>query len=241
MADKQLKERECAICGSLFPITSPCRKYCDRCREHKTIYRAFAEHSEKMMMLYDPPKMKEHTCPICGKSFVTVNRNLRDTGKETVCCSKKCKDALRRQRAACRYCGKPLKDIETLELDNRHTWYCSNECKEKDRREKAYLKDHEHTCERCGAKFLRAGGHFCSRECYEEAVADGWRPEQKTEKKSKYVLRNAKCPVCGSTHTMKYRLPLRPDVNFNKPVPCPGECRRRYEKHRKAVQARYAI
>ena len=231
------EQRECEICGKYFCTANCLRKYCDDCSQHtaarrREYDRALRESRARMQ----EENILELQCAQCGKSFRTIHKLIIRIkvlgGPDLIFCSPKCKRTYERDRAACRYCGDPLKDMPVTE----ERWtvdYCSAECMEKDRWRIAEKTGNVGCCENCGKRYIKGGQYFCSMACMREAIGKGWRSPKLTERwdgepdRKKTVTRIEECLFCGKQEERSYPLPL---PGFFPDHFCSDGCRARYEK-----------
>lgn len=102
-------------------------------------------------------------CKVCGKEFIPK----KQTGRNPVICSKKCKyiwrNTLSEKRskitAICAYCGKEFK------VTRKHSIYCSMDCY---RKTQAKVKGTQKECPACGKMFEphNKKQKYCSKECF---------------------------------------------------------------------------
>ena len=112
--------------------------------------------------------------------------------------------------------------------DNVTHNYCSDEC-----RKKGWLKKAEegnpyyHICEECGKAYKRdpkKKGHFCSKDCYLEAMDKGWTSPDRLTAPGKTMKIRTKCAACGKAIEKQVRLPYDGLTTFV----CNRECKQAY-------------
>lgn len=227
-------EKECELCGGFFHTTNKNMKYCDDCRAHMKARSSEYYYAQKRQYSYDKPIVKNYTCDVCRKSFKTTDKLLlkldikeSDTlpYKRLTFCSKKCKDSYKVSHAKCKTCGKPIAGTPGYELRNWHTHFCSEECRQNYNRYLAKKNGGFHTCLRCGKEFIRKTSGFCSRECYLQAIKEGWKTSR-PDNSPKTVKRNVICPVCKKQGVKTYFLPLKAG-ELERPVYCSEQCKQK--------------
>lgn len=187
----------CEICGDEYDGTVN-QKYCPDCGKRPDRARKRYEKAQQMlnrhMGIYDEPKTKN--CSQCGKEFSTyADRKF---------CSKKCEKQYRIENAKCTYCGKKLLTlgIEHCSLTGG-VRFCSDECKGKYREKRVEAGEiASRTCPHCSKVFSGKSTVFCSKVCYEQAVANGWKPDR-------YKRVEMACEHCNKVFTTSFKSPSR--------------------------------
>lgn len=196
----------CEICGDDYEGTAN-QKYCPICGKNPDRMRKRYERAQKKvcehMGVYDEPKKK--VCEYCKKEFSTYG--------DSSFCSKECKKRYRIENATCTFCHRNLLSLGIeYYSETGGARFCSEECKKS---WYEYLKlhsntpVHEKTCPQCNQTFTGKNTRFCSKKCYEDAKASGWKPDSQK-------MIEAVCKHCNKTFMTPFMYPSRycPDCTF---------------------------
>lgn len=182
-------EKECEICGVFFETKYAIQKYCPDCGKHAEYKRKKMNRNIQISVSRCGTGKKVepimNTCNYCGCEFESWIHK-KDF------CSESCKEKWIRENTSCDYCGKAYLETENPDAITAGRWFCSYTCKEAYKRKEAEEKGFLRTCKFCGKEFIKRDGIFCNRECYQNAVRDGWKPSiPANQSRPKY------CKNCG--------------------------------------------
>lgn len=231
-------QKECGICGKFFETENKNRKYCDDCSTHYSMRKREYEKGlrESIRNIPKEPEVYDYTCEMCGKNFKTIpkllfyiteDENNKMTRHEF--CSKKCKDKYKHIHATCDECGASLADKPYNVNAQKH--FCDEKCKFEYEKKIAIQNGNLYTCLRCGKEFIRKDGVFCGKECYDAAIASGWRPKMK---KPEHIIRTEVCPICKQKREVHYEKNKDTNITVR---PCSKECMDRYITYKKKQDA----
>lgn len=189
----------CEICGDEYEGI-PTQKYCPICGKKPDRARKRCEKAQNLlnihMGIYDEPKKKK--CQYCGKEFSTYNGFSF--------CSEECRKRHRIENATCTFCGRNLLSLGIEHFSKTGgTRFCSEECRNKwKERVSLYnnVPSNLQTCPQCGKDFKGKNTIFCSKDCYEKAKSEGWKPD-------KYKKVEVLCGHCKKAFTTSYKSPSR--------------------------------
>ncbi len=212
-------ERECEICGILFPITHHGQKYCPDCRKganrkkevmaQKIIasVRRYGNGSEK-------PKAYDCVCENCGKHFESW-LNVKHY------CSKTCAKEYARNHTCCAFCGVNLIQSEKEGIWDNGVWYCNEEHRIEQARRLGTL----HICPHCHKEFVGYNKTYCSKECFQADI-----PRRAAERKAEREKPERVCRECGKIY-LKANTEKNQFGTLLKDF-CSIECRRTYYENK---------
>lgn len=147
--------QSCEICGGYFIPHSSRTHICPECREKDLTRRradiAMIKRTQTRMKEEGYQKENYHTCPNCGKEFISSAR--------VIFCSTGCeRDFLKSPPKTCLVCGKKIPANKNC---------CSPACEKKLAFRLACKDPRYGKCKKCGRLFLKekASDEYCSRKC----------------------------------------------------------------------------
>ena len=172
-----MNKKICPICEMEFEPTHGSQKYCNECRKLNRPQRKLEQYERQRKLshiLYDDPEIINWKCDECGFEFKAPRKYVTHkivalSGETLVFCSQDCHGKFKKRNLTCRYCGKSLADVDSVDPWSPSTFYCSSECEEKYIRQKAEKNRWVKHCVYCGKEFIRRTGRFCSQKCACEA------------------------------------------------------------------------
>lgn len=190
----------CEICGEEFQESKVTQRFCRECGKNTKKARKFHQMTQEMLNrhagVYDTPKKKN--CAYCNKEFATFY------GAKF--CSKTCEEKYRIENAECTFCHTNLYEKGII-IKNTYggVRFCSDDCKEKYyeqcRAEKS-KGTYQKKCEYCGREILGTSSFFCSKECYEKAKKNGWKPER-------FRKVSVTCELCHKSFQTSVGFPMK--------------------------------
>lgn len=215
MPENKDLERECEICGILFPVTHHGQKYCPDCRKGANRKKeVMAQKIIASVRRYgngdEKPKVYNCVCENCGRHFESW-LHIKHY------CSKTCEKEYARNHTYCAFCKASLIQSETGGIWDAGIWYCSEEHRIEQARRLGTLK----TCPHCHKEFVGLNRTYCSKECFRADI-----PRRSAERKAEREKPERICKACGKTY-------LKIDVEksmFGTLLKdfCSIECRRTY-------------